>query len=174
MNMKKMANVILCLFLTIVFSGGVVGLRTALTPKGLFVKDNSHRGDGERRLSRDVQLKGYNLEQEPHKWVKAQFVVSNVSAEDVKNIMVVCEFYDPQAQYLDNEQWLLAGVVPADKTMENNSLKRKFIHTRATDFKCSITGYESSSASHSGNHGATEEHASKDQGNTNGEDDEHH
>lgn len=111
-----------------------------MTPKGLFVNDNSHRGDGERRLLRDVQLKGYDLEQDPHKWVKAQFVVSNVSAQDVKNLRVVCEFYDPQAHYLDSEQWLLAGVVPVGKTMENNSLKRKFIHTRATDFRCSITG----------------------------------
>jgi len=173
MNMKKKANVILCLFLSIGFLGGLVGLRTALTPNGLFVKDNSHRGDGERRLSHDVQLKGYDLEQDPHKWVKAQFVVNNVSAEDVKNIRVVCEFYDPQAQYLDNEQWLLAGVVPAGKTMQNNSLKRKNIHTRATDFKCSITGYESR-ASRSGSHGAAEEHASEDQGNAKGKDDEHH
>lgn len=174
MNMKKMANVILCLFLSIAFLAGLVGLRTALTPKGLFVKDNSHREDSERRLSRDVQLKGYDLEQDPHKWVKAQFVVSNVSADDVKNIRVVCEFYDPQTQYLDNEQWLLAGVVPAGKTMENNSLKRKFIHTRATDFKCSIIGYESSKTSRSGSHGVAEEHASEDHGHINEKDDEHH
>lgn len=159
--MKKLANVILCLFLGVAFFCGLIGLRTALTPKGLFVKGNRYGQETETRLAGDVKLDSYDLEQDPNRWVKAKFVVSNVSAKDVKNIRVVCEFYDPQAHYLDSEQWLLAGIVPAGKTMEHNSLQRKFIHTRATDFQCHLTRYGSSSGSHPGEHGTDEEHGNE-------------
>ncbi|MBM9511403.1 hypothetical protein [Desulfogranum marinum] len=161
MNMKKSANVILCLFLGLVFFWGLVGLRNVLTPKGVFVKDNRYGQESETGLAGDVQLSSYDLEQDPNRWVRAKFVVSNVSAEDVKNVRVVCEFYDPQAQYLDSKQWLLAGVVPAGKTMEHNSLQRKFIHSRATDFQCHLTRYELIRGFHSGKHGTDVEHGNE-------------
>ena len=174
MNMKKMANVILCLFVGIVFFSGLVGLRTALTSKGLFATDMSQEAEGVRRVAGDVRLNGYDIEQDPYRWVKAKFVVSNLSAQGLKNIRVVCESYDAQARYLGSEKWLLAGVVPTGKTMEHNSLKRKFIHTRATDFQCYIARYDSILGSPSGNNGTEEEHRAERKDHAAEKDAEHH
>ncbi len=140
MGSKFWANVALCVFLGIVVVLGLSRLSSALTPKGLFVEEPQPSPEAAPLLSR-VRLEDYGLSEGPGQMVRARFVVRNGSDRDIRDIDVLCEFYDRSGRYVDRKLWLLADPVPAGKTVERSSVERRFINTRAGGTRCRIADF---------------------------------
>lgn len=142
MNMKNMANVLLCLFLGIAAAIGLVALSEGLTPKGLFVQEISDIEAGAVDPENQVVLLEYDLERKPRQMVQAHFVIQNGAETAIKNIQVVCDMYDLEQRYRDRDRWLLTGMVPVGEQRIFASVERRFIHTRAARLHCTVVGYD--------------------------------
>jgi hypothetical protein len=145
MGKKFWANVILCVFIGGVLSVVLTNISSALTPKGLLVSDPEPSPEAAALMSK-VVLADYSLSEDPGHMVKGEFVVNNGSGVDVKNIDVLCEFFDKNGTYLDREQWLLSGQVPAGKAMRHSSIARRFVNTATQSTKCRIIDFQVASA----------------------------
>ncbi len=161
MGKKFWANIILCIFIGGVASVVLANIGTALTPKGLLVSDPEASPEAAPLMDK-VILTDYKLSLEPDRMVNGEFVVSNASDKDIKNIDVMCEFFDSADKFLDREQWLLSGSIPAGETMSRSSSGRRFINTAFKDKTCRIVDFEVAGASFftlnrvEGGHGAAE------------------
>lgn len=141
MDNTKLANIAISLFFLLCCGLAVVNMSRALTPKGLFVKEPVPSERAADLLSK-VQLKRFQIGDGEGHVVKSLFEVQNSSGEDVKNIKVLCEFFDDHGEYLNRHLWLLSGVVPSGKTLENQSLQKKYLHTRAASQRCIIADFQ--------------------------------
>ena len=137
MRARFWANVGLCVLLGVLVVFGITRFSSALTPKGLFVTDPQPDPETAALLDK-VRLVDYNLSEQENHMVQAAFVVSNTGQRDVKNLEVVCEFFDPEQRFVDRKTWLLSGRVPAGKTMQHTSVSRRFVHTRAANIQCRL------------------------------------
>lgn len=144
MGKKFWANVILCVFI-----GGVASVVLAnihLTPKGMQVTDPEPSSEAALLMDK-VTLADYKLAKGAEHMVMGEFTVSNISDKEIKNIDVLCEFYDGAGKYLDREQWLLSGRIPAGKIMHHSSAARRFINTGSQNIQCRIVDFEVARAS---------------------------
>lgn len=141
MGKKFWANIILCVFIGGVASVVLANIPTALTPKGLLVADPGPSSEAAPLMDK-VILADYNLVENPGRMVNAEFIVNNSSDQDIKNVDVLCDFFDGADKYLDREQWLLSGSVPAGKTMRHTSAARRFVNTGSRGMKCQIVDFE--------------------------------
>jgi hypothetical protein len=141
MGKKFWANIILCVFIGIVASAVLAKIPSALTPKGLLVTDPEPSAEAAPLMDK-VVLADYNLAENPGQMVNGEFIVKNTSDKDVKNIDILCDFYDGSAKFLDREEWLLSGRIPAGKTMRHASVARRFVNTGSKDMKCRIVNFE--------------------------------
>jgi hypothetical protein len=89
-----------------------------------------------------VTLADFKLAKGAEHVVMGEFTVSNISDKEIKNIDVLCEFFDGAGKYLDREQWLLAARVPAGKTLHHSSAARRFVHTGSQKIECRIVDFE--------------------------------
>lgn len=145
MRTKFWANLALCVVIGVCFVFGVTQFSSALTPKGLFIGESEPSADVAALVPK-VQLANYTLSEGANRMVKADFIIDNKSEKDVKNFNVLCEFYSPSGKFLDRELWLLAGKVPAGKTMQHSSTSERFIHTGAKGLQCKLIDFEVASA----------------------------
>ena len=139
MGKKFWANVILCVFIGVLAS--VVLANIHLTPKGMQVTDPEPSSEAAPLMDK-VTLADFKLAKGAEHVVMGEFTVSNISDKEIKNIDVLCEFFDGAGKYLDREQWLLAGRVPAGKTLHHSSAARRFVHTRSQKTECRIVDFE--------------------------------
>ena len=141
MGKKFWANIILCVFIGGVASVVLANINTALTTKGLLAADPEPSTEAAALMDK-VVLADYNLVENPGHMVNGEFIVKNTSEQEIKNVDVLCEFFDGSDKYLDREQWLLSGSVPAGKTMRHASVARRFVHTGSKGMKCRIVDFE--------------------------------
>ncbi len=141
MGKKFWANVTLSVVLGGLFAVAVTSVSSALTPKGLFITEPKPSTEVATLLPK-IKLVNYNLSEDPNRMVRAEFIVKNSSEQDIKNLKVLCEFYDPSGNYLDRKTWLLSGKVPAGKTMQHNSDSERYVHSRSSGLKCNLTDFE--------------------------------
>ena len=137
MRARFWANVGICVLLGVLAVFGITRFSAALTSKGLFVTDPQPDPEVAALLDK-VRLVDYNLSEQANHMVRAAFVVSNTGQRDVKNLEVVCEFFDPEQRFVDRKTWLLSGRVPAGKTMQHNSVAKRFVHSRADSIQCRL------------------------------------
>jgi hypothetical protein len=170
MGKKFWAKIILCVFIGTMASVVLANIPSALTPKGLLVSDPEPSPEAAPLMDK-VQLADYALSEDPGQMVKGDFVVNNASDKDIKNVEVLCEFFDASGKYLDREQWLLSGKVPAGKAMRHSSVARRFVNTTSKSMKCRIVDFqidtppmfvlhrvEGGHGGHGGGHGAAAAH----------------
>ena len=141
MGKKFWANIILCVFIGGVASVVLANINSALKPKGLLATDPEPSVDAAALMDK-VILADYNLVENPGHMVDGEFFVRNISDNEIKNVDVLCEFFDGDRKYLDQEQWLLSDSVPAGKTIRHASVARRFVHTGSRGMQCRIVDFE--------------------------------
>ena len=141
MGKKFWANLTLCVVLGGLFVFAATNISSALTAKGLFSR-NRHLPPRLQHCYPRCRLVNYNLSEDPNRMVQADFIVKNSSDQDVKNLNMLCEFYDPSGKFLDRKTWLLSGQVPAGKTMQHNSVSERFVNTRAKGLQCTLVDFD--------------------------------
>lgn len=141
MGKKFWANIFLCVFIGIVLSLVLANIGSALTPKGVLPPHFEPSAEAAALMDK-VVLSDYTLTEAPGQMVSGKFVVTNTSGQDIKNVDVLCEFFDGSGKYLDREQWLLSGTVPTGKTMSHSSVARRFVNTASKKMKCSIVNFK--------------------------------
>ena len=145
MGKKFWANIFLCVFIGIVLSLVLANIGSALTPKGVLAPDFKPSAEAAALLDK-VVLADYTLSEDPGRMVSSEFIVTNTSGKDIKNVDILCEFFDGTGKYLDREEWLLSGTVPDGKTMRHNSAARRYVNTSSKNMKCNIVNFQVASA----------------------------
>ncbi len=140
MGSKFWANVALCVFLGIIVVLGLSRLSSALTPKGLFVEEPKPSPEAAALMDK-VKLVDYRLSEKPGQVVTAEFYVQNTSDRDIRDLNVLCEFYDHNGRYVDRKLWLLAHTLPAGQADRYTSVERRFVNTRATGLRCRLADF---------------------------------
>ncbi len=141
MTKQFWANLALCVVLGALAIFGLSRVSTALTPKGLLVSD-PRPSSAAAPLMSEVVLARYQVGEVQDHVIEADFVVRNGSARDVKNIKVLCEFYDDQGKYRDRKLWLLSTTVPAGEIMTVSSAGKRFVNSRARALECRISDFQ--------------------------------
>lgn len=145
MTKQFWANLALCTILAIVAIFFVIRAGSALTPKGLFVDEPEPSAEAAALLDK-VELVQYEILKDPEKMVEASFFVQNDSDQDIDDITIVCDFYDKEdvesAEFRDRKIWKFAQAVPAGSHGELTSVAKRFIHSDAKAYDCSIADFE--------------------------------
>ncbi|WP_457573526.1 hypothetical protein [Desulfolithobacter sp.] len=141
MNRQFWANLALCVILLLLVMTGVTRIGSALTSKGLLVQDPEPSPEAVPFMDK-VTLVDYNLGEQQPNIVSAEFVLGNASGQDVKNIEILCEFFDKSGRYLDREPFLLSGILPAGKTMGHVSMTSRYVNSRAEALSCRLVDFE--------------------------------
>lgn len=140
MGKKFWANLALCVILGGIVIFTLTNIGSVLTSKGLFISERKPSPVATALLP-DVQLLKYHLAEERERMVRAAFVVKNNSDQDIRNIKVSCEFYGPHGKYFDRKIWLLGGKVSAGKILRYNSVGKRFVHSRASAYRCELMDF---------------------------------
>jgi len=141
MDRSYWANVIFCLILGFLIIFAVTNINSALTPKGLLARDAKPSAEAASLLPK-VVLTGYNVGENSGHMVRADFYVRNNSTKDVKNLDVLCEFYNDKGRYLDRKLWTLSETVPAGKTIQHSSVSKRFVNSGTRALTCRITDFQ--------------------------------
>ncbi|BCO10091.1 hypothetical protein GF1_24670 [Desulfolithobacter dissulfuricans] len=141
MNKQFWANFALCVALLLLVITGVTRIGSALTPKGLLVSEPEPSAEAAPFMDK-VTLVDYNLGEQQSNIVSAEFVLGNASEHDVRNIEILCEFFDRSGRYLDREPFLLSGILPAGKTMGHVSMTSRYVNSRAEALSCRLVDFE--------------------------------
>ncbi len=139
MGKKFWANVILCVF--IVVAGSIMLANMYLTPKGVLATDPEPSSEAASLMDK-VTLADFKLAQGPEHMVVGEFIVSNMSGKEIKNIEVLCTFFDSAGKYLDQEKWFLSDRVPAGKMLRYSSAAKRYIHTGSQKTQCRIVDFQ--------------------------------
>ena len=137
MDKKTLANIILCLLLVIAVGVGLEKTSSALTPKGLFVKRHIPSPKTAHLLD-FVELKKYIVLGKSGNRVDSTFLIYNHSDEDVRNIMVHCEFFDGSGKFADRHDWVLHDIFKAGEVQEYGTSGPLLINSRAKAVNCEI------------------------------------
>jgi hypothetical protein len=141
MTRQYWANLALCIVLGALAIFFVTQVGSALTPKGLFVSEPKPSHEAEKMLQ-DVVLTKYQIGESLGKMVEADFYIQNNSGQSVKNVSVLCEFFDENGVYRDREIWKLAETISAQHQLKISSISRRFVNTGARALHCSITDFQ--------------------------------
>ena len=131
------ANLALCVFLGLLAIFAVTRISSALTPKGLLVGEPAPSAEAAPLLPHVVRT-GYQVGENEDRVVEAEFSVQNSSGHDVKNIRILCEFYDQHDNYVDRKWWLLNEMVPAGNEVRISRADRRFVNTGSHSLSCRI------------------------------------
>lgn len=127
MSREYWANLILCIILAVLAIIAFSRIGTFLTPKGLFISDPEPSPDAA-SLVPEVRLLQYSLVEGDSRQVKAEFYIRNQSERDVKNVTVLCEFFDDKGKYLDRQKWLLYHTFPKKSEEKFISVTDRYIN----------------------------------------------
>ena len=137
MSKQFWANLALSVILGSLAIFAVANFSSALTPRGLLVFDPKPSAEAAALLPQ-VILARYEVGESLDRVVEGNFYVQNKSGKDVKNIEVMCEFFDEKGNNVDRERWLLAETVPAGQSVRLNQAARRFVNTRTRALNCKI------------------------------------
>ncbi|MDH3329453.1 MAG: hypothetical protein OEM01_09490 [Desulfobulbaceae bacterium] len=137
MSREYWANLILCGLLAVFAIFAVTRIGSALTPKGLLVSEPEPSKEAASLLD-DVKLTQFSLVRGQQRQVAAEFYIQNNSHQDVKNVNILCEFFDENGSFLDREKWILYGTFPGGKEERFTSVSDRFIHVKGP-VDCLIT-----------------------------------
>ena len=141
MTRQYWANLALCVVLGALVIFAITRVSSALTPKGLFMEEPKP-SQVAKEMMQEVLLTKYQLSESQKNMVEADFYVQNKSAQTVKNIEVMCEFFDDNGQYKDRKAWVLAETVPPMHSLKLSSVSRRFVNTSAQALNCSIVDFQ--------------------------------
>ena len=141
MTKQFWANLALCLFLGALATFAVTRLHSALTPEGLLVSEPEPSAEAAPLLAK-VLLTRYDVSQDADHLVQADFYVQNDTDRDIKDINVLCKFYNVRDGYMDRKWWTLDKTVPAGQKVKISSSTRSFINTRAQALNCRIADFQ--------------------------------
>ena len=141
MTRQYWANLTLCIILGALVIFSITKVGSALTPKGLFMGDPEPSQEAQKMLQ-EVVLTKYQLSESQKNMVEADFYIQNKSAQSIKNIQILCEFFDGNGIYRDQKTWLLAETVPSMHALKISSVSKRFVNTTAQALKCSISDFQ--------------------------------
>lgn len=137
MTREYWANLILCGFLTVLVIFAVSRMGSVLTPKGLFI-GTPEPSKEVAPLLKDITLTQFSFVQGEDHEVTADFYVRNNSSATVKNLNIMCEFYDENGSYLKREKWILYHSFPGGREVKFTSVSQRFIKVEGP-VECQIT-----------------------------------
>lgn len=140
MTRQYWANMALCIVLGALVIFAVTRFGSMLTPKGLLVTDPQPSHEAAEILE-DVVLTKYKFDEDDKHMVEADFYIQNKSDESIKNINVMCEFYDHNGKYRGRDTWLLAETVPSMHVLKLSSPSKRYVQIRDTKQNCFITDF---------------------------------
>lgn len=129
MSREYWANLILCIILGACVIYVVSGIGSVLTPKGLLVSDPEPSEEVSSFIS-DVKLTQFGITHGQDRQVSAEFYIHNNTEQDVKNVQILCEFFDADGSYLDREKWILYGTFPGGTEVKSTSVSDRYIHVK--------------------------------------------
>lgn len=141
MTREYWANFALCIVLGTLVIFAITKASSALTPKGLFV-DDPKPSQTAQEMMQEVVLTKYQLSESQKNMVEADFYVQNKSAQSIKNIQILCEFFDSNGMYRDRKTWLLAETVPSMHALKISSVTKRFVNTGAEALNCNISDFQ--------------------------------
>ena len=127
MNKEYWANFILCCGLVICAVFAATRFGRALTPKGLFVTDPEPSKEAASLVNK-LYLTQYRFVRDAGRTISAEFFIRNRSDRDVKNVNILCEFFDDKESYLDRAKWILHGKPSGGEEKKFSSVSERFIH----------------------------------------------
>ncbi len=141
MEKKNLANLILCLIIGIFGWLALAKSGSALTTRGLFVRQPvpSPEVSG---LMPQIELKKYFILGKSGNKVDGNFLVHNRSTDDIQNIDILCEFFDTDGKYMDRSTWVLHDIFKAGEVQQYRAVQNQFIHTKAGAVTCKITNLQ--------------------------------
>lgn len=131
------ANLIFCSVLAVLLIFAVTKIGSALTPKGLLASEPQPSPEAV-FLLKDVVITQYSIVQDKDHKVAADFYVRNNSSHDVKNVNVLCDFFDEKGKYLDREKWILSRIFPSGEEHKFASILERFVNMKGTS-DCRVT-----------------------------------
>ncbi|NIA05695.1 MAG: hypothetical protein GWP11_06985 [Proteobacteria bacterium] len=132
------AKVVLCIILGLLLTFAITRLSSALTPQGLLASDPTPSAEAVPLLPK-VVLAGYHIGEDQNHMVKAVFYLQNNSDKDVKDVNILCKFYNGKGSFTDRKLWTVSGTIPAGKGLKHTDLSRIFVNTRSRVLSCRIT-----------------------------------
>ncbi len=133
-----LAKVALCIILGLLVTFALTRLSSALTPQGLLAGDPEPSAEAVPLLPK-VVLAGYHIGEDQDHMVKAVFYLQNNSDKDVKDVDILCKFYNDKGSFMDRKMWTVSGTIPAGKGLKHTDLARIFVNTRSRVLSCRIT-----------------------------------
>eukprot|EP00362_Geleiidae_sp_MMETSP1317_P002514 CAMPEP_0201285470 /NCGR_PEP_ID=MMETSP1317-20130820/108864_1 /ASSEMBLY_ACC=CAM_ASM_000770 /TAXON_ID=187299 /ORGANISM="Undescribed Undescribed, Strain Undescribed" /LENGTH=123 /DNA_ID=CAMNT_0047610487 /DNA_START=181 /DNA_END=552 /DNA_ORIENTATION=+ len=85
-----------------------------------------------------MKLTQFSIVRGQDRQVAADFYIQNNSDQDVKNINILCEFFDDNGSYLDREKWILYGTFSRGTEEKFTSVSDRYIHVKGP-VDCRIT-----------------------------------
>ncbi len=139
------ANSALCLVLAAlgVFVLGRLG--TALSDRGLFVGSTEPSAAVAEALSH-MQMEMVSMEAAAGGEVRAGFVLYNGGAEAVRDLELLCEFFDAQESYVGRQRWTLRQELQPGAVDFAESSARFFVPRRAEGVQCQMVGLRKASS----------------------------
>lgn len=141
MTRQFWANLALCVFLGSLAVFAVTRISSALTPKGLLVSEPKPSAEAA-PLLKQILLEKYRVGENQDHVIVADFQIKNDSDQDVRNLAVLCEFYDDSAEFRDRKWWTLDETVPAGQTLTLTSTLRRFVNSQARALNCRLTDFQ--------------------------------
>lgn len=131
------ANLVFCSVLAVFLVFAVTKIGSSLTAKGLLASE-PHASPEAVSLLKDVAITQYSIVQDRHHKIVADFYIRNNSSRDVKNINVLCDFFDEKGKYLDREKWILSRIFPSGEEHKFASVLERYINMKGTS-DCRVT-----------------------------------
>lgn len=142
MNKKNFANFAVTFLIGALVVFALVNMSSALTPKGLLVREPVPGTDAAPLLDM-VSLQDFSLSEDNDHSVQAKFIVQNSSKQDIKNIQVQCELYEADDSYIGQTKWILPGMVEAGQSWSYSKTDRRFINLAASNVEhCKIVDFQ--------------------------------
>ncbi len=145
MNSKQWANAIVCLTALMIFAYGVSRIAAApdiaalLSPEVAVSKMAAARAD-------TVILDGFELTvNQVTKRTKAVFRLTNKTKASVRDISILCDFYDDSGTSWGRGRWDIYDTLPAGRSETFVRADRRFIsyHVRPEQSRCTIVNVHS-------------------------------
>ncbi len=131
------ANMIFCLVLAVFAIFAVTRIGSALTPKGLLAGEPRPSAEAA-PLLKEVGITQYRIIMDRGHRVAAHFYIRNNSPVDVKNVSILCDFYDQSGNFMDREKWILSQTFPAGEEKKSSSVLESFVNMNGAS-DCRVT-----------------------------------
>lgn len=140
MNKEYWANLLLCCFLGGCLIFTVTKFGSAVTSKGLLVEEYQPSKEAVSFL-KDVKLIQPDFEKKTSRQVNAIFSIQNNSDQDLKNITVLCDFFDEETKHNNREKWILHKTFLAGTEERVTTVSERYLDINAP-VECRVADLE--------------------------------